>query len=478
MNNNQEADQFVKLSRAVTDHVSHLYRTADQKGSYIEDSSLIELLESYKPLPIDGMNADDVLAEAIDLLDKGLCNVQSSGYYGYISSRPLLLSIIGDFLASALNQTAGAWRAGPSATIIESQTLKWIAEFIGYSTDSNQPAGIITNGGTMANATALKLARDIKLGREVQNEGLDCGRSKPTIYLSEKGHFSISKSLDFLGLGKQSLRIIRSDEDGKIDLNALKNSIENDLSQGCLPICLVGTAGTTSTGAIDDLNGLATIAEHFDMWFHIDAASSGVYANHPETKRHFVGLDRADSVTIDPCKWLFLSFGIGCLLLKKPKELFESFKINADYWEEKGDLDFFQMSFPGTRQWRSLGLWMVFKAIGKNGYHGLLNETLSLKKHLISRVRASKHLELLESTELPIFCFRVISKNESTMSSNSLNKTLCNVLNHLNSHFITLMDDEDDIYLRVAFSNPQASILRVDSLIDNLLNSAKELGAI
>ena len=478
MNTYEETDQFIKLSKVVTDYVSTLYRSADEKGAYVEDDALINMLNEHQPLLDKGSDASVVLKEAIDLLDKGLCNVQSSGYYGYISSRPLLLSIVGDYLASALNQTAGAWRAGPAATVIENQTLKWIAEFIGYTTEFNRPAGIITNGGTMANATALKLARDIKIGREIQERGLDCSESKPTIYLSEKGHFSISKSLDFLGLGKKALRIIKSDDQGRMDLTVLQSTISDDIEKGCFPICLVGTAGTTSTGAIDDLSSLAKVAQIHNMWFHVDAASAGVYADHPKTKKYFAGLDLADSVTIDPCKWLFLSFGIGCLLLKKPRELFESFKITADYWEEKNDLDFFQMSFPGTRQWRSLGLWMIFKVIGRDGYHDLLNETLTLKNYLVSIVRTSPNLELLENTELPISCFRVVSSNESIISTDSLNRRLCSLLNDRNEHFITLMDDDKSVYLRVAFSNPHASLTKIDTLIKNLLKSARELGAI
>ncbi len=473
-----EEDQFVCLANEVTNYISNFYRAANDRGTYIEERSLHEMLVRTQPLPDVGIEANIVLKEVLDLMEKGLCNVQSSGYYGYISSRPILLSVIGDYLASALNQTAGAWRAGPAATVIENQTLRWIADFVGYSTEANQPSGIITNGGTMANATALKLARDIKLGRIVQDEGLNCRQLKPTVYLSDKGHFSISKSLDFLGLGKGSLRIIRSTDDGKIDIEALESVILRDVERGCLPICLIGTAGTTSTGAIDDLSRLSTVANSFDMWFHVDAASAGVYADHPETKKYFKGFDQAHSVTIDPCKWLFLPFGIGCLLLKEPKELFESFKISADYWEEKNDLDFFQMSFPGTRQWRSLGLWMAFKGLGKEGFYSLLSQTLELKKYLIKKIQKSDNLELLGSTKLPITCFRLLSKDESVISSNKLNRILCGRLNHLNDHYVTLMDDTGVVYLRIAFSNPQANFLRVDSLIENLLDNAKGIGAI
>jgi len=471
-----ESNEFQHLSGIVANYIANVYENANTRDVYIDDKHLAETSNDIPPLPLQGQLPEEVLNQAFSLLDSGFCNVQNSGYYGYISSRPLLLSLIGDFLASSLNQTAGAWRAGPAATVIENHTLKWIAEFIGYSTQPNEPAGIITNGGTMANASALKLARDIKLGRAVQENGLDCSVQKPAIYLSEQGHFSIKKSLDFLGLGKNSLKIINVNEKGQMDLDVLTSAIESDIAAGFTPICIVATAGTTATGAIDDLQSLSQIAKKYAVWFHVDAAAGGVYGDHPLTKHHFLGMDLADSVTIDPCKWLFVPFGIGCLLVKEPKELFESFKITANYWEEKNELDFFQMSFPGTRQWRTLGLWMIFKSLGKNGYHQLLGNMLALKDYLVDKLDKSDTYEILENPLLPVCCFRFISKSVPlSLSLNDINTLLCSEINKNNKHHVTLMDYDDKVFLRVAFSNPEASTHTIDELLSYVENLASHI---
>jgi aromatic-L-amino-acid/L-tryptophan decarboxylase len=422
-----------------------------------------------KNLPEQGCEISKVLEEAIEIIFSGYCNVSHPQYYGYISPKPLPISVIGDLLASGLNQTPGAWRAGPSATTIEAETLSWLSQFIGYeSTLGTVPNGIFTSGGAMANTTALKLARDLVLGRELQFKGMAESKYRPIVYLSEEGHFSLAKALDFLGFGRNALRLIATDEMGRIDLEALQIQIQKDVKLGCKPFCLVGTAGTSATGSVDPLNDLVSIAKDHNMWLHVDAAAGGVFANLSETSRHFQGMSLANSVTIDPCKWLFVPFGIGCLLTKEGSELVKSFQADSHYWQELSEVDLFQMGLPGTRQWRSLGLWMAFKHLGSNGYKQLLKNALSVALHLAELVRCCDQLELLQTPTLPVCCFR-IKDHTNKLSVNETNHTVQRIISEKGKHYPTLMSWQENAYMRVSINNFSTDVTHIKSLIEDVI---------
>ncbi|RCJ19297.1 hypothetical protein A6770_32075 [Nostoc minutum NIES-26] len=427
-------------------------------------------------LPQQGCEVSQVLEEAIQMIFSGYCNVSHPQYYGYISPKPLPVSIIGDLLASGLNQTPGAWRAGPAATAIEAETLSWLGQFIGYESNLEKvPNGIFTSGGAMANATALKLARDVVLGREWQAEGIFGIKHKPIVYLSVEGHFSIGKALDFLGFGRNCLRLIPVDETGRIALEALQVQIQKDIKHGYKPFCLIGTAGTSATGAVDSLDALARIATDYDMWFHVDAAAGGVFANLPETSKYFQGINLANSVTIDPCKWLFVPFGMGCLLTKQGSELVQSFQDGSHYWQELAELDLFQMGLPGTRQWRSLGLWMAFKHLGSDGYRQLLKNALQVALHLAESVLRFDCLELLQAPTLPVCCFR-IKNYPGNLPLNEINKFIQKAITETGSHYPTLLDWRGKTYLRVSINNFSTNFDHVDSLIETVYSELFRLG--
>jgi len=439
-------------------------------------SSSRELLNRYSHpqcLPQEGAEAREIIEEAIAAIFSGYCNVSHPQYYGYISPKPLPISLVGDLLASGLNQTPGAWRAGPAATVIEAETLQWISQFIGYENNIGKvPNGIFTSGGSMANASALKLARDIILGRDLQDKGLVENKFKPTVYMSEEGHFSIWKGLDFLGLGRNCLRRIAVDENGRINLNALQQQIQQDIQIGAKPICLIATAGTSATGSVDPISSLASIARDYDMWFHVDAAAGGVFANLAATKKHFEGINLADSVTIDPCKWLFVPFGIGCLLTKDGSELVKSFQASGHYWEELSEPDLFQMGLPGTRQWRSLGLWMTFKYLGSNGYGELLSNALSTVFYLAEKIQGCEQLELLQQPTLPVCCFR-IKNSPQHLSLDEINRLVQKATTDTGNYYITLLDWRKTSYFRVSINNFSTNREHIDSLIDAILNQLK-----
>lgn len=402
-----------------------------------------ERLRQPQPLPAAGTDLPDVLQAAGHLVLDGYCNVAHPLYFGYISPRPHPAAVLGDLLASGLNQTPGAWRAGPAATAIEVETLGWVCELLGYPrATSGLPNGIFTGGGTVANLAALKLARDRYVRTAIGT------LATATVYMSREGHFSIGKSLDVLGFAPGALRLIDTDAHGCIDVAALERQLDTDVRDGLHPIALVAVAGTSATAAVDPLDTLADLAQARGLWFHVDGAAGAAYAALPRTAPLFQGLARADSVTLDPCKWMFVSFGMGCLLVRDGALLRDAFWSTGHYWEELDELDTFKMNLYGTRQWRSLGLWTLLRHLGLAGYRELLDHMLASAQHLAALIKADDRYELLAHPELPVLAFRLADDPDSQRTHRVQRRLVAD-----GQCYVTVLDWRGEQYVRVAVNN-------------------------
>lgn len=423
-------------------------------------------LTEVVPLPDQGADFSRVLEDVMHLFTEGNCNVFHPLYFGYISPRPHPFVIFGDFIASALNQTPGAWRAGPSATLIEVQVLSWFRELFGLPrVDGNLPGGIFTGGGTIANTIALKAARDRMLGESVQYDGLNGARFK--VYTSLEGHFSLDKAMDTLGLGVNNLVKISTDNYGAMNYDELKKRVYADVAAGYKPLAFVATLGTTATGAIDPLYDIGKLARDVGVWFHIDAASGLAFAALEEKRFHMKGLELSDSITFDPCKWMFASFGVGCLLVRDGRTLANSFNAGGHYWEEKEDLDLFKMNLYGTRQFRSLGIWCLLKGLGLQGYRELLENILYCVDSLRVMIQADSRYELLDQQgHMPILCFRVNASSDKL--SDKYSQSLVNYCQYKNLSYPTVMEWNDRKYIRLAFSNYAIKIEDLDKFKNDL----------
>ncbi|GHG66449.1 aminotransferase class V-fold PLP-dependent enzyme [Comamonas sp. JC664] len=451
--------------------ITQARQQAESRPVLTAEPSLREHATHPRPLPDEASALTAALQEAEALITAGHCNFAHPRYFGYVSPRPLLEPLLGDLLGNGLNQVPGAWRGGAGATVIEAETLAWLADFVGFPRgEGSLPGGIFVSGGTLANASALKLARDTVLGRHVQARGLTSLGVQPTFYLSREGHFSIWRGLDLLGLGRESVRLIEVDAAGRMDVSALEQQLARDLALGCKPVCIVGTAGTTPTGAVDPLDALARVARRHQLWFHVDGASGAALGTHPACAPLFTGLAQADSVTVDPCKWMFQHFGLGALLVRDGRELYKSFTATGHYWEELGELDLFQMSPYGTRQWRSLGLWLTLNHLGRHGLQALQGRLLDATQHLARRVREHAGLELLMEPTLPICCFRL--RADTPEARNALNTAVQRAVVAEGHSYITLMDWRGDVYLRVAISNYVTEPRHLDEMLAAVLQQA------
>ena len=335
--------------------------------------------------------------------------VPSPNYFGQFNPTPLAIGVWADALCSSLNQNAGAWRNGPTSAMIESQAIRWLCELLGYDSKS---FGVLASGGSEANLIALKCARD-RAQPDLMRKGNRIG-SELTVYTSEQCHFSVEKSLDILGLGRESLRKIETDGRFHIRLDALRAAIKEDVAAGRCPCCIVGVAGTTSTGVIDPLAELAEIAKENDCWFHVDAAYGGALVFSDQHKPKLRGIASADSITFDPHKWMFVPFACGATLVRDGGQVLRnSFDMSPEYLsEDRGfsdaEYDFFRYGQMGTRRFNALKLWMCFKFMGKSGYSATVDRHIELTRYFAERLDALPDFERVGEIETAVCCFRYL----------------------------------------------------------------------
>jgi aromatic-L-amino-acid decarboxylase len=370
-----------------------------------------------EPLPLAGTAAEIILDQFARDVAPHAMQVPSPRYFGQFNPTPLAIGVWADALCSSLNQNAGAWRNGPTSAMIEDRVIRWLCELVGYDAGAY---GVLASGGSEANLIALKCARD-RSSNEIQRRGARAG-SGLTLYTSEQCHYSVEKSLDILGLGRDSLRKIETDERFHIRLDSLRAALKQDVQAGRRPFCIVGVAGTTSTGVIDPLPELAEIARANDCWFHVDAAYGGGLAFSDKHKSKLSGIDLADSITFDPHKWMFVPFSCGATLVRDGGNVLRySFDMSPEYLNEDRGFDdarydFFRYGQMGTRRSNALKLWMCFKFMGKQGYARTTERHIELTQHLARRLDAITDFERVGEIETAVCCFRYLPDSVRALS--------------------------------------------------------------
>ena len=370
-----------------------------------------------EPLPEKGIPIEEILRRFTDDIEPNAMGVPSPKYFGQFNPTPLPIGVWADALCSLLNQNAGAWRNGPTSAMIEARVIRWLCDLLDYGPES---FGTLASGGSEANLIALKCARD-NAAATIKDRGLRSAVSDLVVYASEQCHYSIDKSVDILGLGRESLRKIPTDEGFHIRLDALREQIAIDRDEGRLPCCIVGVAGTTSTGVIDPLEDLAAIARESNCWYHIDAAYGGPLAFSPKHKDKLRSIASADSITFDPHKWMFVPFACGATLVRDGgRVLRDSFDMSPEYLsEDRGgadvEFDFFRYGQMGTRRFNSLKLWMAIKFMGREGYARTVERQIDLTNYLASQLDQLAGFKRVGQVETAVCCFRYLPDSLSQL---------------------------------------------------------------
>ena len=370
-----------------------------------------------EPLPETGMPIEEILQRFTDDIEPNAMGVPSPKYFGQFNPTPLPIGVWADALSALLNQNAGAWRNGPTSAMIEARVTRWLCDLLDYGPQS---FGTLASGGSEANLLALKCARD-RVGETIKNSGVRSAAGDLVVYASEQCHYSIDKSVDLLGLGRESLRKIATDERFHIRVDVLREQIARDRAEGRLPCCIVGVAGTTSTGVIDPLEDLADIARENQCWYHIDAAYGGPLAFSSKHKDKLRGIALADSITFDPHKWMFVPFSCGATLVRDGgRVLRDSFDMSPEYLsEDRGgadvEFDFFRYGQMGTRRFNSLKLWMAIKFMGAQGYAQTVERHIGLTNYLASKLDQLDGFKRLGEVETAVCCFRYLPESVSQL---------------------------------------------------------------
>ena len=405
-------DEFVEqhkflgpaVARIISDHVAGLAtRRVTPEATPADLEKLFD-----EPMPERGIALEEILARFRDDIAPNAMGVPSPRYFGQFNPTPLPVGVWADALSSMLNQNAGAWRNGPTSAMIEARVIRWLCDLLNYG---SQSFGTLASGGSEANLLGLKCARD-SVNAEIKDRGVRRAPGDLVIYASNQCHYSIDKSADILGLGREGLRKIETDDRFHISPDALRDAIARDREAGLHPCCIVGVAGTTSSGAVDPLAELAEIARENGCWYHVDAAYGGPLAFSAKHKHMLRGIELADSITFDPHKWMFVPFACGATLVKGgARVLRNAFDMTPEYLsEDRGgadvEFDFFRYGQMGTRRFNSLKLWMAIKFMGREGYAQTVERQIELTNYLAQRLDALEGFKRVGEVETAVCCFR------------------------------------------------------------------------
>ena len=399
--------EFRKHAARVTDWVAR-YLEHPERWRVLPDVQPGELRAALPPhAPEDAEPFDRILDDFERLIPGATTHWNHPGFFAYFSISGSAAGILGELLASALNVNAMLWRSGPAATELEEHSLNWLREMMGLP---EQFDGTINDTASASTLYALAAAREA-CGLDVRERGLSGRADVPAlrVYCSEETHSSVDKAAITLGIGMQGVRHIGTDKDLAMNAVALRAAIEEDRARGIRPIAVVATIGTTSTTAIDPVAAIADICEEFGLWLHVDAAYGGSAAVLPEQRDRFRGWERADSIVVNPHKWLFVPLDCSVLYTSRPDMLKRAFSLTPEYLiTSEGNVARNLMDYGVSlgRRFRALKLWFVLRSFGVNGIRSVLREHLRLAQAFAEWIDADAAFERLAPTPLSVVVFR------------------------------------------------------------------------
>jgi glutamate/tyrosine decarboxylase-like PLP-dependent enzyme len=382
-----------------------------------------------RPLPLDPQPPQEVYQEFMDhVLPYPVGNIHPR-FWGWVIGTGTAFGALAELLAGAMNTNTGGLDHH-SAVYVEKQVIEWLKEMLGYP---QAASGLLTSGCSAANLIGLAVARNTMAGYDVRSDGVCAVSRRMTVYASSEAHSSVQKAVELLGLGSAALHIVPVTHSYQIDLDVLQAAIQEDRRAGHSPFCVVGAAGTTNTGAIDDLDALADLCRQEGLWLHVDGAF-GAWAAIAPGARHLVqGMERADSLALDLHKWMYMPYEIGCVLVRDPDVHRRAFSLTPAYLAHGeggrgltgGDLPWFSdYGFQLSRGFRALKAWMSLKEHGSLKYGRLIQQNIDQARYLAELVEESDELELVAPATLNVVCFCYVRPDLDEATLNELNKRI------------------------------------------------------
>ena len=460
------------------------------------------------PAPRDPATLATVLEEFSTRVAPHTVSAYHPRSFGYFTPPPLLASVAGEVLAQVAQQGIDVWHAGPIGAFVEEEVLGWLCDVVGYGEGS---FGILTSGGVMANFIAMALVRDVPLSR-VRGGPPARGRALEgvRVYASDQTHFSIGRALDELGFPPDTLAVVPAGDDFRLRAAPVEQAIRRDRAAGVTPIAIAAVAGSTNTGAVDAVGELADLADRENLWLHVDAAYGAAARLSARDADRVPDLERAQSVTVDPHKWLFQAYDIGGLMVRERAVLGEAFggrrpeyyragheRNGTDGHDASGrdssgrdahdaheadddghgsadQLNFWRLGFEGTRRWRALKLWLSWKHVGSRGFGRLVEANNDLAAHLAARIAASDDFEALPADPpLSVVCFRHLPGGSVDLDAHQ--DRLQAALEASGEGWLTTTRLRGATYLRAGILNTQSDARDIDDLLELLRRLAADV---
>ena len=413
-----------------------------------------------QPLPSESRPPNEVLEQLEEVVFRNIMHLDHPRFFAFVPSPSNFVSVMADALASGFNVFAGTWLEASGPAMVELQTLDWLRQTLGLPESAG---GLFTSGGSMANLTALSVARHVKL------DGPD---PRGMVYCSDQTHSSVARGLRVLGFRKRQLRTIKSDQQYRLDLHALRQAVEGDLAAGLKPFCVVASAGTTNTGAIDPLPEIGAFCREAGLWFHIDGAYGGAAALCPRGKALLAGIDLADSVTIDPHKWLFQPYEIGCLLVRREAWLKEVFHILPEYLADietqLGEVNFCDRGVQLTRSFRALKLWFSLQVFGGEAFRHAIEQGITLAEHAQELLQARPNWQVVTPAQLGVLTFAFSAPGIGPRKAESIHQQIFQALIDDGYAFLSTTSLNGRNVLRMCTINPRTRLMDVENTVDKL----------
>lgn len=402
-----------------------------------------------EPLPMTGTPVDDVIDKLKRFVLPNISHVDHPRFFGFIPSPNNFVSVMADALAAGTNVFSGSWISGAGAAVLESVTIDWLRQICGLP---DSAGGLFVSGGSMANLTALAAARHLRAG-----DRLDLA----TVYFSDQTHSSVERALRIIGLSDHRIRSIPTAPSFRLDVAALREAVVRDRAAGLVPFCVIANAGTTNTGAVDPVDAVADFCKEEDVWLHVDGAYGAAAVLTDRGRALHAGIERADSIALDPHKWLFQPYEIGCVLMRHADALTQAFRILPEYLKdtrrERTAINYCDQGIQLTRSFRALKLWMSLKTFGVEAFRDAVNRSFQLADLAESEIADLEHWEIVTPSRLAIVTFRFAPPHTTEQERDELNRRMAESLSASGYAFLSTTSLRGRTVLRMCTINPRTT---------------------
>ena len=462
-----------RLGHLVADTVAHHLSTLRQQPAYatLDTASAERLLDASAPA--HGTDFETLLATLRDDVFPHAAREPHPGFIAYVPSCPTFPAVLGDWLATGFNFFAGVWPVAAGPNEIELIVLEWFRQWLGMPGGTG---GLLTSGGSGANLTAMIAARHRVTGGDASVI------AKLTVYASDQTHSSVTRAAWLAGIPRQHVRLLPSDDAFRADVDELRDALARDRAAGLVPLMIVANAGTTNTGSVDPMHEIAELCERENVWLHVDAAYGGFAMLTEFGQRALAGIERADSVTLDPHKWLFVPFECGCLLVRDPPRLKAAFQIFPEYLADAQTgheaVNFADYGEQLTRYSRALKVWMSVRYFGTDAIRDAIERAMMLARRLEERVRVTPTLEIVSPARFGVVCFRAHPDRVADTALDALNERVLTRVVGEGRYFISSTRLRGAFALRACILGFRTAEEDIDGLVHAVAEAARQLSAV